>query len=527
MPWLRNNELQLSTDLSDVYARINNTVRLELYRSRNPLDGDLFTYITMPFRLPGAPNEKSVIRNKFKTMAMPRGLEPAEALGQVVLTLDRAKVEYRLSRHISIYNTSSNQAITQYVAMNLKENHDWIEHDFRTALTCTPFHTLTVLSRNIGTTEHHVVILTDIINDEFIIKLGAVLPIIYGIDVPAAITQAYLECDKRLFVNAFEVAVAELVALRRHKEQLEQIDQLDVWLRTADTARITRSIDSKQHSISELEARVRSAYTDLQNLLMQEASTYWGAADTRAIEFINYLKEYELDKITKMSLRLEDDSFKVQLLTELSYWDEEVFNNYTTSQRDNCVTRQEPSVQALLKSIFIDKTVKVVFHTAVDLHFKDGYVSKSNDFLRDGDSTLGMPHTHIYHYDCWGNNKSPIEKAFKEKNYLIAWEQIKATLSGLNLVDTTVFDKFCSRYMAGTDTPCLILKDTGERLSPNQFRQRFPQGYTGATPAVVEVEAEATPVERRVRVRRPQPVVEPVVETVDVGDDDDDNNNPF
>lgn len=500
MPWLRNNNSQMSLDIHDIFTHASATIRTDFYRSRNPLDIELFAYLAMPFRLNVVPMNKQNTRNKFKTVAMPRGVTPDEAYNTIYSHVENAAYQLSNSRHILIVNTDSNQAVTPHIVEELKDQ-EWTEHDYRTALTCNPFHQVTVLFTKAipesPLSEGHVVVFTNTISDEFILKLGAILPLLYGFIIPEAMTNAFLNCDKAAFIEAFTAEVADIIANRRRAEQDQYLNQLEEWLKTSDTARIDNDIAGKNRSIQDYESRLRQAYQQLQQLLIQKASAYWGEADTRTSEFISYIKEYDRDKITQILMDLRQDKFGIQIITELAYWDEELFKNYDKAGRGNAVTNQTPQVRALLRNIFLDRSVKVIFHTGINIHFRDGYVERWNDLLSEGTSTIGIPHTHIYHHDCWGNNRGPIEKAFRDRNYLIAWEQIKATLSGLNISDSTVFDKFVNRYMAGCDTPCLVLKGTGEKLSPNAFRAKYPDGWT--TPVAAELDITVAPHAERVR----------------------------
>lgn len=523
MPWLRNNDAYMNQDVANVLYSAGQTVRTDLYRSRNPLDAELLSYIAMPFKLGCVPADKQMVRNRFKTVAMPRGLEPGDALTQVLYTLNSMKTQYNGNRHVTIYNTNSNQAVCPYIIGKLKDENGWTEHDYRTALTCNPFHSVVVLNTTQNVTEGHVVIFTNEISDEFILKLGAVLPRLYGYTIPDAITQAYLAGDKAAFYQAYLAEIAEIIANRKRAEIEQAFTRLSEWLSTNDTTRIDADLQTKERDIRQREEALRTLYRQLQDLQIRKASTFWGAVDNSIAEFINYVKEYDADKITRTVCDFHSDVFGLQLITKLCYWDEEIFRNYDTSARGNCVTERDDKTRALLRNIFLDRTVDVVFHTGIKIYFRSGTVQRYQDLLREGDSSIGLPHTHTYHHDCWGNNKPPIEKALAERNYLIAWEQIKSTLSGLNLADTIVFSKFV-RAMAESNIPCLVLKGTGEKMSPAQFRAKYPQGYN-PTPVATVTEVTETPtptgpVRRTRRVPVPEVPVNPEpIEAVEADED--------
>jgi hypothetical protein len=400
MPWLRNEHTQFPDELIGVLNNASSTVRHELYRSRNPIDTGLFSYIAMLFRLPMVPADKQNTRNRFKTVAMPRGVEPQQAYDAVGSYLEQMQYTHNYSRAVLFVNTDNNQAVTPFVIEKLKEQ-GWEAHDYRTALACTPFHQLDVLTiTQQGATQMHVVVFTNVLNDEFILKFGGIMPLLYGYEIPEAMTNAFLECDKQAFFAAYAPIMVEILAAQRRAEQEHTLNDLTTYLSRGQQDRLERNIASKQNDITSLENSLRSSYAQLQEFLLQKSSTLWGLADNSIADFIQYIKDYDAKNITHMSFNAGYDSFNIVIVTSLLYWDEEVYKSFRASTRMNCVTEQSDAVKKLLDNIFLDKTVQVIFHTGISIHFNHCTVERNTSILSDGSSQIGIPHTHIYHHNC-------------------------------------------------------------------------------------------------------------------------------
>lgn len=509
MPWLRSDNTPFPETLQGLRSNARQTLGTEFYRSRNPLDNSVLIDVLTQFQMPHVPQAERNRRNRIETTSMLRTADADSVYAAVEYKLDDAQMHYPNSRLFTIVNTTTNQGVVEQVVNNL-QTAGWELKDFATALTCTPYHKVVVLTEvnrySNDAAIKHTVIFTNTLDDNFMCKVGGIMPTIHGYtDVPGELVTALLNGDRAQYITALTTAFAEVIAERQREVEaalvreaerkrnriIQNINGLDTFLSRGILDTLTTAVAQYEREISDTNSRLSQLYSTLKEHQIRIASTYWTDANTTTNEFVNYIKEHELDHITDMVFSTNNNSIDVQLVTKLLYWDEDVFQNYISSHRGNCVSSCNPHTRMLLANIFIDRTVSVTFHTAFKIRFNNGNVERAQGFQPT--TALGIPHTHIYHHNCWGNNLPLITKAINKRDYIVMWEQIKAALSGLNLTDSVVFEKFCYSYMENdaSSTKCLTIVETGEQLSTAEFKQKYPRGY-GATAMAEEVEEVPT-----------------------------------
>lgn len=491
MGWLRNNDIRLHTVVQRYYSEATMRITQELYRSRTTIDPHVFRYMNMAFQLPNLNPEETTRHMHVTALATPRGLEDAAAIHAIKEQINYATLgRPAQTRHLIFYNTASNQAIMPGVITAL-EDIDFVQKDFRTAITCTPFHVNHVLHK-----DHCTVVFSNVYSDEVFLKIGAILPVIYEQTVPEELLNAYISCDKQQFNTVYYALVKDAEEQRQRQEMLGRLSSLEEVILSGETRQLEQSIANVRSTLGEYDRALRIKAAELQELLIRQSSPLWAQGDT-VREFINYIKEHDLTNITKLDVNRSYKFLTVAIITPLLYWEDSLFRRYDESSTSNCVTNCDNNKRALLRNIFLDKTVGVTFHTGVTIKFSSREIERAPNALMYGDSPIGIPHSHVHHHNCWGDNSPHITKAFERADYIVMWEQMKAALSGLNIADSTVFQKFVRDLNTDCRAACLILKDTGETMSVAEFLNKFPNGYMPAetTPTTVRrVRRENTPI---------------------------------
>jgi len=500
MGWLRNDNQIMNNIVLRYYSEAAYKLNVHLYRSRMNIDADVFKYINMAFRLPNLGPDGNTPVLSINTFAMPRGMDNADTIDAVEKQIAYStREQLTTSRKVMFFNTSTNQAVVPDLITALKEA-GFIEKDFRTALTCTPFHTNTVLQKELC-----VVVLSNVYTDEVFLKLGAVLPVLYEQAVPEELLNAYLSCDKQQFLDVYYALVKDVEEQKQRQEMLDKLSSLEEMIVSEEARAIDESIANVRNTIEHYNIALRNKAAELQELLIRKSSPLWATQENSVREFINYIKEHDLTNITKLRISPGSRTLTVCIVTPLLYWEDSLFKRYDKASTTNSVTGCDDDKRALLRNIFLDGTVGVTFHTAVAINFATHEIVRSPNTLVYGTSHIGIPHTHVHYHNCWGDNRPLIIKAFGRADYIVMWEQMKATLSGLNIADSIVFDKFIRDLNTGCNTPCLTLKDTGETMNVKTFLTRFPNGYTQ------EDSSEATnvtaPRERRAPVATEEPTI--------------------
>lgn len=501
MGWLRNDGIRLHTLVQRYYSTASMKVSQTLYRSRTDIDPCVFKYMNMAFQLPNLDPEEINRYMHVITLATPRGLEDDAAIHVIKEQLYNATLGRPAhTRQLVFYNTASNQAIMPGVITAL-EDIGFVQKDFRTAITCTPFHVNYVLHRAYCT-----VVFSNVYSDEVLLKIGAILPVIYEQAVPEELLNAYISCDKQQFNTVYYALVKDVEEQRQQQEMLNKLSSLEEIIISGETRVIEESIANVRSTLEDYNIALRNKAAELQELLIRQSSPLWATQENTVREFTNYIKEHDLTNITKLDVNTGHRYLTVCIITPLLYWEDNFFKRYDEASTRNCVTGCDNNKRALLRNIFLDKTVGVTFHTGVTINFNTHQIERAPNILMYGDSPIGIPHSHVHHHNCWGDNRPLIIKAFERADYIVMWEQMKAALSGLNIADSTVFQKFVRDLNIDCSSSCLVLKDTGKTMTVAEFLNRFPDGYTPAettpttaqrvrrenTPVVEEVEHEET-----------------------------------
>jgi hypothetical protein len=130
------------------------------------------------------------------------------------------------------------------------------------------------------------------------------------------------------------------------------------------TERDQSQIRDYEDTIASLTNQISDYLKRKNELMFKVASTMWGNTDTAAEQFMVYLRETALPYIT--ALRCPNASIlDVQLVTELLYWDDEIFRRYTETTRDNVYTNASAPLQAFFRDLLLDKRIKLIIPTFV------------------------------------------------------------------------------------------------------------------------------------------------------------------
>lgn len=494
MPWLLNDHVSYPQIMEEF--RYNTQRYSDFYRSRTVLDTELAVALSLILQLECVPEQLRTRTLRLKTKAVARGLEADEIKDATIMDINSMFNNNPNSRNIIIYNISNNQTVIPSIIAALKEG-GCEEVDYRTALTCNPFHTVITLKKLTAGNPAipGMVVFTNSITDEFLLKLYAVYPLMCGYEIPQPITDTLLSGDKQAFIAAYMGMIEPLLKAREAAKMAEAIRNLEQYLTSARRNTLTNDIANTQNAITSRVRDLDTLYVALRDLQLRDSAQMWESIALSASEFIKYLTANEMDKIT--ALQFGSGRLNVQLITKLAYWEDKYFLNYANSHSSNCVTDRTEPYKALLHNIFIDKTVEFMFHTGISITFNNNMVERYTAFNPVVEKSVGAPHTHIHYHNCWGNNEPLIKRALINQDYIIAWEQIKATLSGINITDTAVFRKFVEYQIVDQAMPYLIIKATGEKISPVKFIERFPTGWKAPEPEAEPV--VVAPKRRRVR----------------------------
>lgn len=127
----------------------------------------------------------------------------------------------------------------------------------------------------------------------------------------------------------------------------------------------------------------------------------------------------------------------------------------------------------LIKIIFIEQKYTLFFKAPVVLNFKEALVSARDENFRHATSgCLGWDNPHLLHHNCWGQNRNYIEKALRERNYIVALEQAITAVGNLHWLDGVVVDEFLADLNEGRTTGFVALDEEGAQVTLQDIIER-------------------------------------------------------
>ena len=238
---------------------------------------------------------------------------------------------------------------------------------------------------------------------------------------------------------------------------------------------IQNSINSVNNDIATYERELGIFYAKLKELMIKQSSSLYQEIESGVTEMIDYITNTYPNDISLCNGMDGYRTMEIGIRSVLTFFDEEIYKNYKTGRR-NFITERNESEIRVLDAIFIDKIAEVHFNTSVNLYFgNDTNVTFECNKQRSRDKGfLGMfslPHPHLYHYNCWGDNKPLVSKAFRDNDYILAFEQIRSVLMSITTTDIAVFQKFVNDMFDNelSDRACIKDKETGNMYTPRNY----------------------------------------------------------
>ena len=239
---------------------------------------------------------------------------------------------------------------------------------------------------------------------------------------------------------------------------------------------VRRNIDNKKDDIESYCETVRQLYLDLENqeikLMGLEAKKNQAGADTELIDYIKGNKAVTLKKIDRGLLTYDVDTY-------LMNYDLDMYNDISKNYGANIYTCLPSDVtcddaRLLYDAIFRDNTVKVRMTSRLTVG-----IDSRNNIHYSGEST---PHSdtrlrnpHLYHHNCFGNNKMAMIECLNLGDYVGAIATTISSVGNLNFGDPYVSSEFAADLFDSDvhciefpDGVCLDAYDAIERIKHEQ-----------------------------------------------------------
>lgn len=234
----------------------------------------------------------------------------------------------------------------------------------------------------------------------------------------------------------------------------EGIERLFKQILAREINNLTRMLEKTNLDIHTYERTLATLYRTAQDykekLFHQRNKTLFSD------EFIEYIQKNKA--IVKCRPDPDSNGFRLLIRTSLNYYDQNAFDAIANNPRSDL--NKNPEKSMLLKAIY-SNTPSLELWTDTWCRVKLTE-AKCERFLTNNYKLLPQPH--IYAANCWGDNRSYIEKALIQGEYINAIEQIIAATKNLNWFDGAItswlLDAISSAEYANRKTFKIIGTDT-------------------------------------------------------------------
>ena len=233
----------------------------------------------------------------------------------------------------------------------------------------------------------------------------------------------------------------------------EDIEQLCRHILTKQIYNLTKRLDETNSEIDNCEQRLTTLYRTAQSF--KEKIYHLKETTLFNDEFIEYLQKNKA--IVKCRPDPSLDGLRLLIRTPLHYYDQNAFDAIANNPRSDL--NKDPEKSMLFKAIY-SSTPSLELWT--DTWCRINLIEAKCDRITGSNYKL-LPQPHIYAANCWGDNRSYIQKALIQGEYINAIEQIIAATKNLNWFDNTIINwllkNIASEYanrktfkIIGTDT---------------------------------------------------------------------------
>ena len=291
------------------------------------------------------------------------------------------------------------------------------------------------------------------------------------------IWMSLLEADANNFYNYLATYLNEhcTINIEQHIETFRTLGALSIEMRKHA---LEESIKGHKRDIDMYYRHIEERWKKLYELQEQCAGINTEEYVEAGVELIKYIDKrpgIELLNLTTAGV------LELNVISELRYFDQEAARTILRHISQG-ITKQ------FIKDVFIDAKYRIQIGTAIKLnlnHRHDTIITTVRDRSVDP-NTMWNPH--LYHYDCWGSNRSEIQRAVEAQQLIAAIEQAYAATCSINVLDGAVWQRFIgtinaaleqdcySRAIGNRHCKCLKNTQTGECITLAQYKKLIEEG---------------------------------------------------
>lgn len=483
LTWITPSQRLIPSELNSADRLSNRRMSIDRYRSRTEVTNEHIYAAYVWLRLPIIKTTELIHHDYYdaftiyKTIAVPRGVAEEEASRSVREIIGRIMERDRVLNIITL-NTSTAAAASNYIKEFFDSSDMWNELDIRTLVTSAPTHKVNMYKNitNGGTPAYDrttYVILNNLDTPSVIFKIATAIMLdlnIFGDDTEK-FANAWLSGNADTVYDTVTNYYAEY---KRNKALMQRMEAIEKLGKSMGDNRENEFKDRIQRIEEELNMAMDhiKTYTQRMNEVKGEYLLYKLEDDTKKTEELKAFFKSIGDKLSYV--RFNDNKLSIVYRTKLVYFEPDLLRRYLDSTRPNCVTSAEPYIKQLLIDIFLERKYDLLIETGACIYIRDNNIAYIHPENVAETKLNGIPNPHHKYYNCWGDNKPSIVNALVSKDYITAISQAFAAMSGLNISDTAVMEKFIREELQQySEVACLEDKNTGEVITISDYKRRF------------------------------------------------------
>ena len=322
-----------------------------------------------------------------------------------------------------------------------------------------------------------VTILTNVYNWELYYKILSLIPKVFEQYYPNTSTElkvmlkALREDNHEEFCRAWNVWEARTNIVEGRK--IKQLQRLFAQEQQKHINNLKNSIAAAESQIANWEESIRQYLQQREQYLM---TLYGFENQTVNSDKIQELVDYLDSNKSIIDYSTNGESLFVTSRAPIKYIDLDALESIFLSKRtDPHIPDRERNLYNLYDEAFVKGHYEI--WTAAKNQF---HIPKRDVFSETGfDARPLYKHPHLGGFNCWGNNKSHIQRALRDMNLIGAVEQANAAVMNLNVVDATVMGRF-AMYIVQDDGPLresIYHPDTDTWIAFRDFPEHHRKHY--------------------------------------------------
>lgn len=485
LAWVTPSQRLIPNELATADSLSRRRMSIDRYRSRTEVTNEHINAAYAWLKLPVIRNTELIHHDYYdaftiyRTIAVPRGVEAQDASISVRTAISDTIARNKILNIITL-NTGTAAAASNCIKEFFDNSDVWNELDIRTLVTSAPTHKVNMYKHitndnNSGISYDRTtyVILNNLDTPSVIFKIATAIMLDLNL----------FKDDTEKFANAWLSGNADTVydtvtnyyaEYKRNKALLLRMEAIEKLSKSMGDNRENEFRDRIQRIEEELNMAMEhiKTYTQRMNEVKGEYLLYKLEDDTKKTEELKTFFKSIGDKLSHVSFR--DNKLSIVYKTKLVYFEPDLLRRYLDSTRPNCVTNAASYIKQMLIDIFLERKYDLLIESGAVLYTRDNNITYMHPENTVETRLGGIPNPHHKYYNCWGDNKPSIVNALINKDYITAISQTFAAMSGLNISDTAVMEKFIREELQQySEVACLEDKNTGEVITISDYRRRF------------------------------------------------------